>query len=194
MRSDAVDPSLTISEQLRGGERLLWVGRPAAGILLRNEDWLPLAAVVLSAVILLVGYIAGTDFALFDMLAVVLVAAAGLSFIAKLCVDALLRRSTIYGVTDMRALMVTERPRRSVRHIPLRRVAHLAITEVSSRHQTVLLGVAAPAPDWRAGYLLPGLEIFRAPSFEFIEDGWQVYDMLKRLLDEGEPNEQTPAA
>jgi hypothetical protein len=124
----------------------------------------------------------------------IVVGSAALSFVLKLSVDALLRRNTIYAITERRALMLTQWPRRILRHVPIDRVSHLAITEIGRKRQTILLGLSAPPPNWRVGYWLPGLEILRAPSFDFIEDGWKVYDLLRGLVSRNTSKQEDPAA
>ena len=183
-----------LDQFLSPAEELLWTGKPAGGVFFRNEDWLPVATVAFCVIVLAVVYASGSLVGPLDLVIVIVVAAAALSLVLKLAIDALLRRNTTYALSDKRALMLTEWPRRTLRHVPLHRVSHLAITETGAKRQTILLGVSTPPPDWRSGYWWPGLEIFRAPSFEFIVEGWQVYDLLRGLLDGNRSKQEAPAA
>jgi len=183
-----------LAPYLLPGEALIWTGRPSRGFRLRDEDRLPVGTVALCAVILIIAYASRPILSLFDLILSIFLAAAALSLLLKFLVDMLMRRSSVYGLSERRALMLTEWPRRTLRHVPLVRVSHLAITDIGPKRQTILLGVPIPPPDWRSGYWWPGMELFRAPSFELIEDGWRTYSLLRDLVDGGSREIGRPAA
>ena len=114
---------------LNSGEKLLWAGRPAQGIVLTRQD----------------GYLIPFG---------VLLVAAGLRFIpmviyivivGRLLANLWYRSRLIYGVTDRRAIILSGMRRRSVQSIYFSSLITLKLEERRNRSGTIYLGEDRPA-------------------------------------------------
>ena len=114
---------------LASGEKLLWAGRPAQGIVLTRQD----------------GYLIPFG---------VLLVAAGLRFIpmiiyilivGRLLANLWYRSRLIYGVTDRRAIILSGMRRRSVQSIYFSSLITLKLEERRNRSGTIYLGEDRPA-------------------------------------------------
>jgi hypothetical protein len=118
-----------LRSHLDSGEKLLWAGRPAQGIVLTQQD----------------GYLIPFG---------VLLVAAGLRFIpmgicilivGRLFADLWYRSRLIYGVTDRRAIILSRMHRRSVQSIYFSSLITLKLEERRNRSGTIYLGEDHPS-------------------------------------------------
>ena len=180
-----------IGAELAPGERLLWSGRPAGGILLHRADvfLIPFSLLWAGFVIFweltAVRSRAGAFFSIWG-LAFILI---GLYFvIGRFIVDAWQRRQTTYGLTDQRAIIVSRSlgGGRQVKSLPLRTLSEVTLSERPNGSGTIKLG---PTPGSMFSILTidaawPG--IARPPMFEMIPNAREVYTLL-RQAQSGEP-------
>jgi len=123
-----------LRSHLDSGEKLLWAGRPAQGIVLTRQD----------------GYLIPFG---------VLLVAAGLRFIpmgiyilivGRLFAELWYRSRLIYGVTDRRAIILSGMRRRSVQSIYFSSLITLKLEERRNRSGTIYFGEDHPSSSyWR---------------------------------------------
>ena len=135
---------------LASGEKLLWAGRPAQGIVLTRQD----------------GYLIPFG---------VLLVAAGLRFIpmiiyilivGRLLANLWYRSRLIYGVTDRRAIILSGMRRRSVQSIYFSSLITLKLEERRNRSGTIYFGEDHPTPSyWHGAHYGP-----YGPEFGQVDD------------------------
>ena len=182
------DDSSSIESELGTGERLLWKGRPRAGIRLRGSD-----ALLIPFSLLWGGFAifweytvlfwmpktnpAGWVFPLFGVPFVL----AGLYLIfGRFLLDAKVRESTEYAVTDRRAIIATTLFGRKVNSINLESAPDISLTENSDRSGTITFGATPYYGRWPQRNLwFPGMT--GQPVFEMIDDARSVYDIIQNM-------------
>ena len=174
-----------ISAEIAPGERLLWSGRPAGGILFHRGDVFLIPFSLLWAGFAIFWEItaarsrAGAFFSLWG-LAFVLI---GLYFVAgRFIVDAWQRGQTAYGLTNQRAIIVSRAlgGGRRVKSLPLRALSEVTLSERPDGSGTITLGQVAGL--WTMAFVgdaaWPGVP--RPPRFEMIPHVREVYDQLRQ--------------
>jgi hypothetical protein len=170
-----------INRTLSSGESLLWSGKPRTGFLLRSSD-----AVIIPfslvwggfAIFWEVGVLEsnGPGFMQFWGIPFVLV---GLYMIfGRFFVDAAIRRGTVYGLTNRRAIIISGLFSRTTTSLPLRTLTDISLREKADRSGTVLLGRPQPYSAWSSGMRWPGIGQSTTPAFELIPDAKYVHDRL----------------
>jgi len=139
-----------LRSHLDSGEKLLWAGRPAQGIVLTRQD----------------GYLIPFG---------VLLVAAGLRFIpmviyivivGRLLANLWYRSRLIYGVTDRRAIILSGMRRRSVQSIYFSSLITLKLEERRNRSGTIYFGEDHPTPSyWHGAHYGP-----YGPEFGQVDD------------------------
>jgi hypothetical protein len=175
-----------IENELDSGERLLWKGRPRPGIRLRGSDVMLIPFSLLWAGFALfweymavvkipkndpVGWLFplfGVPFVLFGIYIVV----------GRFFLDAKLRDSTEYALTNRRAIIVTNLFGRKIRSVNLQTSPEISFTETADRNGTITFG-SAPYYGWgmQRNLWFPGMG--SQPAFEMIDDVRSVYDMIE---------------
>ena len=172
-----------IQSQLAAGERLLWHGRPAQGIVLRSAD------VFLIPFSLLWGGFAffweysviSMDKApLFFMLWGIPFVAAGLYMIGgRFLVDEKQRATTFYGVTSQRVIIVSGISSRKVKSLNLRTLSDLSLDEKAKGNGSISFGPSHLFAQWTAGISWPGMPSV-APSFEMVDGARAVFETIRK--------------
>ena len=173
----------SFSERLLAGERVVWEGQPATGILLTPKDafLIPFSFIWCGFVIVWIAGVAfsgGGAFALFG----VVFLAFGLFFsVGRFALDAWLRRATRYALTDKRILIAREGPLRSFTAVALDRLPEAQISErrngtgdVRFGQQQSLLGFG------RSGFSIWMPTLDPTPQFLAIRDARKVFDLVQR--------------
>jgi hypothetical protein len=176
-----VEPA--IQEQVALGERVLWSGRPAQGIMFRSSD---LALIPFS---LMWGGFAffweyqvvsseGAPF--FFMLWGIPFVGIGLYLIAgRFFFDSIQRAHTFYGVTNQRAIIASGIWSRRVTSLQLRTLPDVSVEEKASGRGSISFG-SAFLPGWTRGGIAawPGLQA--GPAFELIENPKAVFEIIRK--------------
>jgi hypothetical protein len=171
-----------IELELEEGERLLWAGQPPQGVRFSLLDifLIPFSLVwggfAIAWEVLAIVSGAPFFFALFGVPFVVV----GLHLmVGRFFTDARARARTFYGVTDRRAIIVTNTPERRVQALDLEGLEAITLREESKGSGSIEFGrpmlTPAPGGGWKAS--IPGKEPL--PSFEKIADAHAVYQILK---------------
>ena len=187
------DPATELASELDAGEKLLWSGRPAQGIVFRSSD-----------IFLIPFSILWGGFAIFwEVMALTAIGRSepqapdmvryvfplfGLPFVAiglyimagRFFVDRAQRRKTLYGITDRRVIIRSGLFRRTTKSLNLRTLSDVTLSESSDRRGTITLGPTAGIYSWFQGTSWPGMGAQVAPSLDTIEDAKNVYDILRR--------------
>lgn len=103
----------------------------------------------------------------------------GLNLIfGRFLIDAWKRAHTIYALSDQRALIITQRPKRETRSFTITGLNELAIVEGRDGSGTITLGPGAIGPRWLQGTSWPGLSQ-DAAAFEMIPDARRVHELIR---------------
>ena len=174
--------SSDLSGRLQPGERLIWSGRPAGGILLTGRDVFLIPFSILWCAFIVFWMFgashAGGGFALFGMPFV----AVGLFFVVgRFVLDAWIRSGMRYAVTNRRILILKTRPSSSFTSIDLNRLSQTQVSERSDGRGTLRFG--APASLFAFGGT--GFSVWMpssdpTPQFIAIPAVQQVLDLIER--------------
>ena len=126
---DAVTAEDELRSHLVSGERLLWAGRPAQGIVLTQPDWYFIPFGVLLVVV-------GLRFIPMGIYILI---------VGRLLADLCRRSRLIYGVTDRRAIILSGMRRRSVQSIDFSSLITLKLEERRNRSGTIYFGEDHPS-------------------------------------------------
>ena len=115
--------------RLDSGEKLLWAGRPAQGIVLSRQDWylIPFGVFLVAA---------GLRFIPMGIYILI---------VGRLFADLWYRSRLIYGVTDRRAIILLGMRRRSVQSIDFSSLITLKLEERRNRSGTIYFGEDHPS-------------------------------------------------
>jgi len=161
---------------LKPGERLLWSGRPAQGLLLTLTDLflVPFSLLWSSLPFSMVLTAGSTTFPMF----IWLFAVVGFYItIGRFLVDAWIRAGMSYAVTDRRVLILRKWPFHNLRSLALDDLGDVELRRRLGGSGTIRLG----ATDWRG--MMRGFEgwspaMSRAPQFLAIRDAASVFDLI----------------
>jgi hypothetical protein len=177
----------TIELELEEGERLLWAGQPPQGVRFSPSDIfvIPFSlvwggfAIAWETIALVYG--APWFFVLVGVPFVVV----GLNLmVGRFFIAARERARTFYGVTNRRALIVTNNRERKVQEVDLERQAQITLVTHSKGYGSIAFGgpVVAPEPGKNPGGWKPSKETI--PMFERIPNGNDVYQLICDAQDE----------
>jgi hypothetical protein len=168
-----------LRQTLSKDEKLLWTGRPKAGIVFRSSDifFIPFSllwfcfAIFWEYNVVKMGI---NFFALFGLPFIVM----GLYISAgRFFIDALKRKNTVYGITDNRIIIKSGIFSKDIKSLNIRTITDLTFREKADGTGTISIGPT----DFRyaifsgMGYW-PGLKL--PPSLELIDDVKRVYNIL----------------
>ena len=169
------------------GERIVWSGRPAGGVIFTRRDifLIPFSLLWCGFAILWTGLAAGAavfshraDVAGFPLFGLIFVAI-GLYFVAgRFAVDALLRKQVRYALTDRRALISRAGPLAHFTAISLDRLADSTVSERADRSGNIRFG--QPISLWgRQGFGVWSPALDPTPQFLAIPDARKVFDLIQ---------------
>lgn len=170
------------SSRLLAGERILWTGRPAGGLLLTERD-----IFLIPFSIFWCGFMAfwmagalrgGAVFAVFGLL----FAAMGLFFaVGRFIADAWIRNGLRYAVTNCRILVLRKWPLFGLTAVDLERLPQINLNERADGRGTIRFGATAPTfgPGF-SGFSLWMPSTDPTPQFLAIDSARQVFDQVQR--------------
>jgi len=181
-----------LSRELLSDERLVWSGRPRGGIRLRAAD-----AFLVPFTFLWAGFAMFWELEVSKSGAPTLFVVWGIPFIlvglyitvGRFLVDAVVRRHTLYGLTDQRALIVTTFGGRKVQVVNLPRLAELTLVEHRDQSGTISFGPSTPWAGLGLGFGRSGP--YAIPQFQFIEQPRAVFEKARAA--QGSPNARARA-
>ena len=168
---------------LNSGEKLLWAGRPAQGIVLTWQDWhlIPFSVVWLGIVVYsfwLRPTKTPEPLALFVAVGLLFIGIGIYMLIGRFFVDLWYRSQLIYGVTDRRAIILSGMRRQSVQSIYFSSLSTLKLEERRDRTGTIYFGDQPSSAYWHGPY--PGQGV--GTQFFRIVDAKQVYTILHKAM------------
>jgi hypothetical protein len=167
-------PPEQVAQALERGERLLWVGAPRQGLMLRTADWylIPFSLLWGGFAIFWESSVLGVPNAPLVMklwgIPFVLI---GLYLIAgRFFVDAKMREKTIYALTGERILIFSGVFRRESKSLTLRNIPEVSVVKARDASGTISFG-SAPFGAFAGGFAgWPGNGRTLPPQFEMIDD------------------------
>lgn len=179
------DASQKIQAQLSSGESLLWSGRPRQGVMFRGSDVFVIPFSLLWGGFAIyweyTAYTSGAPafFLLFGGVFVVV----GIYFIfGRFIADSLTRRSTYYGVSNDRVLIVSEFPTSKTKSLGLTTLTDVTFTTKSDQSGSISFGAQHPTAEMFGGMNWPGMSAYQGPRFDMIENVKSVYDILQKAM------------
>jgi hypothetical protein len=171
-----------LSRELAADERLVWCGRPRGGVRLRAAD-----AFLVPFTFLWAGFAMFWEMEVLKTGAPTLFAVWGIPFIlvglyitvGRFLVDAVLRRHTLYGLTDQRALIVSTLGGRRVQVVNLLRVAEITLVEHRDQSGTISFGPSSPWAGLGLGFGRWGASRYAPPQFQFIDEPRAVFEKAR---------------
>ena len=105
----------------------------------------------------------------------------GIYFIfGRFIVDSLTRRSTYYGVSNDRVLIVSEFPTSRTKSLGLSTLTDLTFSTKSDQSGSISFGAQHPMSEMFGGMNWPGMGAYQGPRFDMIENVKSVYDILQK--------------
>lgn len=182
----SIDGLPSIESELGAGERLLWKGRPRPGVRLRASDlylvpfsliWGGFAVFWEYMVVVKIPKSDPTGW-LFPLFGVPFVLAGLYIVVGRFFLDAKMRESTEYAVTNRRAIIVTTLFGRKIKSINLQATSEIGLTENADGSGSITFG-SAPYYGWRSQRNLWIPAASAQPSFEMIDGVRSVYGMIE---------------
>jgi hypothetical protein len=104
----------------------------------------------------------------------------GLYFIfGRFIADSLKRRSTYYGVTNDRVVILSEFPVRKLKSLNLRTLSDITFSNKSDGTGSITFGPQALMAPWMGGMSWPGMGQYQGPEFELIKNVKAVYETVR---------------
>lgn len=165
-------------------ERVLWMGRPARGLLITARDGLmiPFSLAWGGFALFWEASVVTTNAPVFFRLWGVPFVLIGLYLIVgRFAFDAWLRRRMVYAVTDRRVLIRRFAPLASFKALPLAQLPQARLRDEAGPRGTIVFGPeeAFYARHGGLGAWTPALEAM--PQFLAIEDAKSVFNLVQRL-------------
>jgi hypothetical protein len=174
--------SSRIDGYLERDERVLWKGRPAAGVILTAFDLFRVPfSIVWCAFAVFWTFMASQGGApIFFTLWGCMFVAFGLFFVfGRLLVDAWLRGNTAYALTDQRILISRAGPFASFTSLDLRRLPPIKLSEGANSRGTIRFGEAATMFGGNGFHIwLPALD--PTPQFQAVENARSVFQQIQK--------------
>jgi hypothetical protein len=189
-------PMVDLSDRLLPGERILWSGQPAQGLLLTGQDAfvIPFSLFWCGAIsIPVVGLLSHPEKADIGGLFLVPFVLIGLyMLVGRFLIDAWIRRGVQYAVTDKRILIWRPGPFSKFTSLNLDRLPGLSISERASGRGTIRFGEPMTMQwgmRWGRNYnnnlgsAMPSLD--PTPQFLAIENARSVFDRIQQVTPGG---------
>src|SRR5580704_8775894 len=180
--------TIDVMERLLTGERIVWSGRPAQGLLFSGRDWLLVPFSLLwggfaifweGSVLVMNGPIImqlwGVPFVLIGLYLV----------IGRFILDAWIRSGMQYAVTNRRILISRSGPFGKFTAVSLDRLPDASISESAGGRGTIRFGEPAPLWGRRNSFASWTPSLDPTPQFIGIEDARNVFDQIQRASRSG---------
>lgn len=180
--TDTQSLRVAIQPQLQSGERVLWVGQPQKGLMLRSQDafLIPFSLLWCGFAIFWEASVATSHNApAFFLLWGAAFVAVGLYIVfGRFITDATVRDKTVYAVTNERVLIRSGLWTIGTRSLYLDGLSEMNVSDDANRRGTITFG-SAPSISryWNGGW--PGAAQNMPPAFERIEDVHKVFALLR---------------
>lgn len=172
-----------IRPYLKPDEKLLWSGRPKAGIVFRRSDILliPFSLLWTGLAIFIVWHIEYAGALIFVAIGVYLI-------FGRFWVDSKIRWKTYYGLTERRIIIVSGLFSRTVDNYPLINLPKMTVSEKPDGSGTIIIGLNRFKYTWPSGLYWPFTRNHVQPSLEFIPNVNSVYNEILSAQEEFKEN------
>ena len=175
-----MDPS-GFTGRLLKGERIIWQGQPAQGLLFTSRDWLLIPFSLLWA-----GFSIFWEKMVLEINAPIFMKLWGVPFVliglylvvGRFLLDAWIRRGMYYAVTDKRVLILRSAPFSRFSAMSLDHLPDANLTENANGRGTIRFGAAASRRGGSGFSWTPALE--STPQFLAIDNARGVFDKIQR--------------
>jgi len=167
-----------LAREVGRDERLLWSGMPKQGLMWRSSDWtaVPFGVVWLAFSVYWEWLVIQAENWVFIAWGIPFLLIGIYQLVGRFFWDGLQRRSTYYGLTERRAIVVSGLRTRQVKSIDYLSLTELAITEHANDEATIAFGSAVAKTE--ASSVKDAST--KAPAmFERIRSGRRVYEMIR---------------
>ena len=172
-------PATELKPYLEPSERLLWSGAPREGIRFRSQDafLIPFSLVWCGFAIFWTVTATRGGAPIFFTLWGLMFVCVGLFFVfGRFVADARKRKTTSYGITGDRVLILSGLFSKELRSLNLRAIPEIALSVHSDGSGTISFGSSAfPTASFRGW---PGSEKMVPPAFEFIDSPQDVHRLV----------------
>lgn len=175
-----------LEDRIRGelgkGEKLLWVGCPRQGFLLRAADAFLIPFSILwggFAIFWEVGVLAAGAPWFFALWGIPFVLVGLYLMFGRFLVDARQRAATVYAVTSERVVIVSGLFARQVKSLAIDTITELSLTERGNGGGTITFGPVPPFYGRSVGSGWPDAGHLAVPTFELATDARQVYEFIR---------------
>jgi hypothetical protein len=190
------DAESEMRQHLSRDERLLWAGRPRAGFLFRNSDFLVVPfsllwggfavfweVMALGALFAKGGNVPPLAFRLiFPLFGVPFVIVGLYLILGRFWVDKRQREKTVYGVTNERVLIHSGLFSHRLTSLSVRSLVDITLTENSDGSGSISFGSAYPFATWFQGMTWwPGASRFSGSCLDSIPRAKEVYDLIRKV-------------
>jgi len=172
-----------LQRELAPQEKLLWVGQPRQGLLLRSADLflIPFSLLWGGFAVFWEASVVRTGAPFFFKLWGVPFVLVGIYIVfGRFFVDARQRRRTFYGVTDQRVVIITGLFGRSIQSLDLGSLPGLSLDEKANGQGTISFGASQWPYAWMQGSGWPTGRGRAVPCFDSIAGARQVYELIRR--------------
>jgi len=163
-------------------EKLIWAGRPKAGILFRSSDifMIPFSILWCSFAFFWEGGVMNIHAPFFFKLWGIPFVCIGLYMVfGRFIADAKKRKNTIYGITNSRIIIKSGIFSQELKSLNIRTISDISISKKSDGTGTILLGPTDLRYAMMGGMDWPGVK--QPPKLDSIDDAKEVYDLLVKL-------------
>lgn len=164
---------------LSSGEKLIWIGKPKTGILLRSSDafLIPFSLLWGGFAVFWESGVLTTDAPFFFKLFGLPFVLVGIYIvIGRFFIDAKKRANTIYGITTDRIIIKSGVFSTDIKSLNIKTLSDITINQKKDNSGTITLGPTDPRYSMMQGMEWPGTK--EPPRLEFIEDVKSVYDKI----------------
>jgi hypothetical protein len=177
----AAEANSIVQRELGSQERLLWAGKPRAGLVFR-----PLDAFLIPFSLLWGGFALFWEYSVLNSGAPFFFSLWGIPFVlvglyfifGRFLVDERQREKTVYGLTNERVIIISGLHTRTVKSLNLRTLSDVSLNERPDKSGTITFGRCDPYSWWFQGLgWWPGMP-GATPAFELIPRAKEVYETL----------------
>lgn len=180
----------SIDRELRSGERVIWKGKPAAGIKLRGSDAFLIPFSLLWGGFAIFWEVMAVTQTLKDRAENFVFPLFGVPFVliglyvifGRFIFDAKSREKTEYAITNQRVIIKSGLFSKKIKIINVSSMPEISFTEKSDGTGTITFGESSSSfYGFMRGFNWPGMPYAQAPAFEMISDVRTVYELIQKV-------------
>ena len=171
--------------ELNSGEKMIWSGQPAQGLMLRQSDIFMIPFSLMwggFAIFWEFTAVAGGAPFFFMLWGIPFVLVGLYMIIGRFFFDSFQRSKTYYAVTNERAIIISGVFNQTTQSLDIKKLPEISISTQSNGKGPITFGASSPMAWMYAGGGFPNMgKQTIAPNFEMIEDSKTVYQYIKQV-------------